>query len=101
MADEATDTNNPAQPILEQDSAATKAEKVERNGAVPEDQEINAPLSPRKRAQPEGEAIADTSPAKRQKGVASVKAESVACHLTGTDENSLISPKVSTPSFRW
>lgn len=77
MTDKVIDTANPAQPILEQDSTTTKAEKIERHGAINEGGEIVDPLSSRKRIKPEDEGDSASGTAtKRQKGVASIKAES-------------------------
>jgi tRNA-dihydrouridine synthase 3 len=76
MADEVLiNTASLGQPILAQDSATTKAEKVERHGAVTQGGEIIAPLSPRKRVNPGAEDLESANPAKRVKGVAPVKAE--------------------------
>lgn len=84
MADNVVDTANPAQPILEQDSATTKAEKIAKHGAINEGGEIVDPLSPRKRIKPtdEGDDTSEMAP-KRQKGVASIKAEYL-LHPTGS-----------------
>jgi tRNA-dihydrouridine synthase 3 len=69
------DSANPAQPIMPQHSATTKAENIESNGALTEGGEIVEPLSPRKRGKPFNEENEPPTPSKRQKGVAPIKAE--------------------------
>lgn len=75
MADEVLQTANAGQPILEQDSTTTKAEKIERNGAFVEGGAINGSSSQRKRVKSEDEKYELGSRSKRQKGVAPIKAE--------------------------
>lgn len=65
---------NPPQPILDQDSATTKAEKMERNRANAGDGELASP-SPKKRNKPHQEEHEETPTVKRQKGVAPIKSE--------------------------
>ncbi|KZF22018.1 tRNA-dihydrouridine(47) synthase [NAD(P)(+)] [Xylona heveae TC161] len=65
------DANGSAQPIYAEDSAVTKAEKIERNGALPAqlgDNEFEE--SPAKRQK-----IEEPAPKERVKGVASIKSE--------------------------
>ncbi|KAF2017592.1 putative tRNA-dihydrouridine(47) synthase [NAD(P)(+)] [Aaosphaeria arxii CBS 175.79] len=75
MAENNIDSANPAQPILPQDSATTKAENIERNGAAITGADIVEPSSPRKRAKPDTVENEPEVPAKRQKGVAPIKSE--------------------------
>ena len=75
MADNVVDSANPAQPILAQDSATTKAENIQSNGAVTEEGNVIEPLSPRKRPVPFNEEDGAPAPLKRQKGVVPIKAE--------------------------
>lgn len=78
MDQELVNTANPAQPLMEQDSATTKAEKLDRHGVEIEGEEIVSPSVDRKRAQSDNEGLEITpNPAKRQKGVAPIKPESV------------------------
>jgi tRNA-dihydrouridine synthase 3 len=80
---EQTEEAHPPQPILAEDSAVTKAEKVERHGAVEGSEETAEPSAKRTKLEESGAVETDNAsgvPA-RVKGVARIKAEYVSIVL--------------------
>ena len=70
---------NPGTSLTEQDSALTKAEKVERPTSLKELNEDNE-SPPQKRVKLSNEANSRPTPSERQKGVAPIKAEYVSLY---------------------
>ena len=66
---------HPPQPILPEDSAVTKAEKVERNGANGSSVSNGEPAAKRVKVQEQDQKSTPTDSRDRVKGVAPIKAE--------------------------
>lgn len=81
---ERTEEAHPPQPIFPEDSAVTKAEKVERNGAIPDSNKNGEPAAKKAKIEEQDNKTAVTDSRERVRGIAPIKAEYVhyVCPIT-------------------